>query len=305
VRVEYASTPDLRWRAVRVGCMRKLPPDSIAQAATLAAASDVAVVFAGLTREWESEGFDRPDMDLPGEQVALIEQVAAANPQTIVVLNVGSPVNMPWLGQVAALVQAWYLGQETGNAIVDVLFGDVNPSGKLPMTFPERLQDSPAYINYPGENGRVLYGEGLFVGYRYFEEKDIDPLFPFGFGLSYTTFACRNLKLSKDHYGPGEAIHLSVEIENTGSRAGQEVVQVYVHDAESRLVRPQKELKAFSKVALEPGESKVLAFTLDEDALSYYDPASEGWVAEPGEFRVLVGSSSRDIRLVGSFELGS
>ncbi len=301
LRIEYASEPESPWRNLRVGCLLKIPADSIQQAVALAAKSDVAIVFAGLTSEWESEGFDRPDMELPGDQAKLIEQVAAVNPNTIVVLNVGSPLNMNWLDKVAAVVQAWYLGQETGHAIADVLFGDVNPSGKLPTTFPRRLQDNPAYINYPGENGQVLYGEGLFVGYRYYDKKDIAPLFPFGYGLSYTTFAYRNLKLSKPEYATGDAIRLSVDVENTGSRAGKEIVQVYLRDVQSRLMRPEKELRAFAKVALEPGETRTITFTLDEEALSYYDPMLKRWVAEAGEFQVLVGSSSRDIRLAASF----
>jgi beta-glucosidase len=193
-------------------------------------------------------------------------------------------------------------GQSRGNAIADVLFGDVNPSGKLPTTFPKRLQDNPAYLNYPGENGQVLYGEGLFVGYRYYDKKDIAPLFPFGYGLSYTTFAYRNLKLDKPKYAAGDTIQFSVDVENTGNRTGKEIVQVYVRDAQSRLMRPEKELKAFAKVALEPGETKTVTFTLDEEALSYYDPGSKRWVAEAGEFQVLVGSSSSDVRLVESFE---
>ena len=301
LRIEYASEPDSFFRNLRIGCMLQIPADSIQQAVALAAQSDVAIVFAGLTDEWESEGFDRPDMELPGDQVKLIEQVAAANPNTVVVLNVGSPLNMNWLDKVAAVVQAWYLGQETGNAIADVLFGDVNPSGKLPTTFPRRLQDNPAYINYPGENGQVLYGEGLFVGYRYYDKKDIAPLFPFGYGLSYTTFAYRNLKLSKPEYAAGDAIRLSVDVENMGSRAGKEIVQVYLRDVQSHLMRPEKELRAFDKVALEPDETRTITFTLDEEALSYYDPALKRWVAEAGEFQVLVGSSSRDIRLAASF----
>jgi len=302
LRIEYASQSGSFFQSLRVGCMQKIPDDSIQQAAALAAKCDVAIVFAGLTDEWESEGFDRPDMELPGDQAALIEQVAAANPNTIVVLNVGSPLNMSWLCNAAAVVQAWYLGQETGNAIADVLFGDVNPSGKLSTTFPKRLQDNPAYLNYPGENGQVLYGEGLFVGYRYYDKKDIAPLFPFGYGLSYTTFAYRNLQLSKPKFSAGETIGFSVDVENTGSRAGKEIVQVYVRDTQSRLVRPEKELQAFAKVMLEPGETKTVEFTLDQDALSYYDPASKRWVAESGEFQVLVGSSSRNIRLVESFD---
>ena len=176
---------------------------------------------------------------------------------------------MNWLDKVAAVVWAWYPGQECGNAIADVLFGDVNPSGKLPTTFPKRLQDNPAYLNYPGENGQVYYGEGLFVGYRYYDKKDIAPLFPFGYGLSYTTFAYRNLVLDDT----GDVIRVSVDVQNTGHRAGKEIVQVYVRDVQSRLVRPEKELKAFAKVALEPGETKTVTLTLDQEALSYYDPA--------------------------------
>jgi beta-glucosidase len=295
------SEPDLPMYRLHLGAAPKVPADSIQQAVALAAKSDVAVVFAGLTDEWESEGFDRPDMGMPGDQAQLIEQVAAANPNTIVVLNAGSPLNLDWLDQVAAVVQAWYLGQETGNAIADVLFGDVNPSGKLPTTFPKRLQDNPAYLNYPGENGQVLYGEGLFIGYRYYDKKDIAPLFPFGYGLSYTTFAYRNLKLSKPEYAAGDTMDLSVDVENTGNRAGKEIVQVYLRDVQSRLMRPEKELKAFAKVALEPGETKTVTFTLDEEALSYYDPGTKRWTADAGEFHVLVGSSSSDIRLVKRF----
>jgi len=274
----------------------------------LASRSDVAIVVAGLTDEWESEGFDRVDMELPGSQAELIERVAAANPKTIVVLNAGSPVTMNWLDKVAAVVQAWYGGQEAGNAIADLLFGDTNPSGKLPTTFPKRIQDNPAYINYPGENGKVLYGEGIFVGYRYYDKKDVEPLFPFGHGLSYTTFAYGNLVLSAAEYGPedetnGGAIRVSVDVQNTGTRAGQEVVQLYVRDLESSLVRPDKELKAFAKVALEPSETRTVAFNLGRDELSFYDPARRQWVVEPGEFEILVGSSSRDIRMVGALTL--
>src|SRR5262249_44005216 len=159
----------------------------------LAARADVALLFVGLNGDWESEGHDRADMELAGAQVVLIERVAAANPKTVVVLQTGSPVAMPWLDQVAGVLQAWYPGQECGNAIRDGVFGDVTPSGKLPQTFPRRLEDNPAYINYPGENGRVYYGEGLFVGYRYYEKKLVEPLFPFGFGLSYTSFAYANM----------------------------------------------------------------------------------------------------------------
>jgi len=303
--VEYAYVGDGHWRTLRVGCAPAVPAGVVEAAVALASRSDVAIVFAGLTDDWESEGFDRVDMELPGRQAELIERVAAANPNIVVVLNVGSPVTMRWLDRVAAVVLTWYGGQEAGNAIADVLFGDANPSGKLPTTFPRRIQDNPAYINYPGENGKVLYGEGIFVGYRYYDEKDVEPLFPFGHGLSYTTFAYRHLVLSAAEYGLEEEIKVSVDVQNTGGRAGQEVVQLYVRDLESSLARPKKELKAFAKLALEPDETRTVTFVLGQDALSFYDPARGQWVVEPGAFEILVGSSSRDIRLTSCFAVKS
>ncbi|HCJ34624.1 MAG TPA: glycosyl hydrolase, partial [Ktedonobacter sp.] len=266
-------------------------------------ASDVAIVCVGFGGEWQSEGFDRPNMDLPGKQDTLVEQIAAANPRTIVVLNTGSPISMPWLEQVAAVMQAWYPGQECGNAIADVLFGDSNPSGKLPQTFPVRLEDTPAYLNFPGENGKVHYGEGLFVGYRYYDAKKIAPLFPFGFGLSYTTFAYSSLSLSTQQIGPDDTCSVSVDITNTGQRAGKEIVQVYVRDQQASLQRPEKELKAFAKVQLKPGERKTVTLSIGRDALAYYDDLAREWVAEAGEFEVLVGASSQDIRATATFTL--
>ena len=289
------------WRITNIGCLLPLPANPIAEAEKLAASCDVAIVFAGLTSEWESEGFDRVDMDLPGEQNQLIARVAAANPNTIVFLSCGAPLRMPWIDQVAGVFHAWYLGQETGNAMADVLFGTVNPSGKLPTTFPKHLQDNPAYINYPGENGRVHYGEGLFIGYRYYDKKEVEPLFPFGYGLSYTTFTYRNLSLNASQYGPGDEIKVSLEVENTGARPGAEIVQCYLHDVASRLVRPEKELKAFTKVFLQPGEAKQVIFTLHRDALAYFDDKVMSWVTDPGDFEILIGSSSRDIRLQSRF----
>ena len=184
-----------------------------------------------------------------------------------------------------------------------MLFGDTNPSGKLPQTFPVRLEDNPAYLNYPGENGRVHYGEGLFVGYRYYEKKQITPLFPFGFGLSYTTFSYGALRLSAKEVRPDDSLQVSVDVTNTGQRAGKEVVQLYVRDVTSSLHRPNKELKAFAKVHLEPGESKTVTLTLARDALAYYDDLAHQWIAEAGEFEVQVGSSSQDIRAKASFTL--
>ncbi len=303
LQIEYRWEGGADWRVLRLSCRPPALIASMKDAVALAARSDVAIVVVGQTDEWEREGEDRADMELPGDQAALIERVAAANPSTIVVVNSGSPITMNWLDRVAAVVQVWYLGQEMGNAIADVLFGDVNPSGKLPTTFPARLQDNPAFLNYPGENGEVLYGEGIFVGYRYYDAKGIEPLFPFGHGLSFTEFVYSNLRLDAPEYAPGEEIRVSLDVQNTGSQAGKEVIQIYVRDVESRLRRPVKELKAFAKVALEPGETKTLSIVLDRQALAYYDPSQKCWVAEPGEFNVLVGASCQDIRLVGHFSL--
>lgn len=302
-QLDYTTEGAQMLNGARVGCMQPIPADSVRRAAKLAAESDVALVFVGLNHEWESEGFDRPDMELVGEQVALIEQVAAANPNTVVVLQTGSPVRMPWLDKVAAVVQAWYPGEEVGNAIADVLFGVVPPSGRLPQTFPVRIEDNPAYINYPGENGKVHYGEGIFVGYRYYDKKKVEPLFPFGFGLSYTTFAYTNLRLSAAQIKPDEMLKVMVDVTNTGKREGQEVVQVYVRDERSALMRPEKELKAFAKVNLKPGETQTVTLTLNRESLAYYDDLKGAWVAEAGEFVVLVGASSRDIRAQAAFTL--
>lgn len=304
ITVEYSRQNAPMIGGLRIGCLPPVIGDPMQRAVEAAAAADVALLFMGLSDEWDSEGFDRPDMELPGEQVALIERVAAVNPRTIVVLTSGGPLNMlPWLDKVAAVVQAWYPGQELGNAVADVLFGDVNASGKLPTTFPKRLEDNPAYLNFPGENGKVTYGEGIFVGYRYYDKKKIEPLFPFGHGLSYTTFAYSNLRLSATTIAPEETLAVAIDITNTGTRAGKEIVQLYVRDVAARLMRPEQELKGFAKVALAPGETRTVTFTLGKEALSYYDPAVPGWVAEAGEFEVRVGASSRDIRATATFTL--
>lgn len=299
--LEYRWEGVMPWHEMVIGCLPPQPDHSFEEAIALAKTSDVAVVVVGLTREWESEGFDRESMTLPGRQDELIEQVAAVNSNTIVVIIAGSPVEMPWLEQVSAVLQAWYLGQETGNALADVLFGAVNPSGKLPTTFPKCLKDNPAYINYPGENGRVHYGEGIFVGYRYYDIKDIEPLFPFGYGLSYTTFEYSDLQIGQAEYSNGQSIVISMYVRNSGRYQGAETVQLYLRDETSSLRRPEKELKAFSKVTLQPEEQCRLVFTLTEESLAFYDDLDCHWRVEPGTFRVLVGASSRDIRLEGTF----
>ncbi|HVN16784.1 MAG TPA: glycoside hydrolase family 3 C-terminal domain-containing protein [Anaerolineales bacterium] len=297
VKVEFLWEGNPRWRSIRVSHLAPIPADPMAEAVALAKHADVAIVVAGLTNDWESEGYDRVDINLPGQQNELIEKVAAANPNTIVVLNAGSPVTMPWADKVSAILDQWYNSQECGNALADVLFGDVSPSGKLPTTFPVRYEDNPAFLNYPGENGQVLYGEGLFVGYRYYDAKKIAPLFPFGHGLSYTTFEYSNIKLGAPRFTAEEGLDISFDIRNTGKRAGKEISQVYVHDKSAGLVRPEKELKAFSKVELAPGQSKTIILHLDREAFWYYHPARGGWIVEPGEFEILVGGSSHNLPL--------
>jgi beta-glucosidase len=305
LRIEVLKKGNLPFGGVRIGCLPPVPSDSIDRATALAARSDLALLFVGLSEEWESEGFDRPDLELVGDQVALIERVAAANPKTVVVLNTGSPISMEWLDKVAAVVQAWFPGQEAGNAISDVLFGDTNPSGKLTQTYPKRLEDNPAYINYPGENGKVYYGEGLFVGYRYYDKKKITPLFPFGYGLSYTTFQYSNLRLDKSQIEAGDELLVSIDVTNTGHHAGKEVVQLYIRDMKSSRVRPIKELKGFTKVDLAPGETRTVSLPVRRESLAFYDDFVHQWTAEAGEFEVLVGASSLDIRATAQFRLTS
>ena len=240
-------------------------------------------------------------MRLVGRQDELIARVAEANPRTVVVLNTGSPIEMPWINAVPAVLQSWYGGQDAGTALADVLFGDVSPSGRLPTSIPRRLEDTPAYLTYPGENGKVHYGEQLFVGYRYYDKRRIDPLFPFGHGLSYTTFEYANLRMNGDSFAPGDLMEVKVDVTNAGARSGQEVVQLYVRDVASRLSRPERELKAFAKVHIEAGATKTVTLPLNQRSLAYYDPAAGGWVTEPGEFVLEIGPSSRDLRVTGSF----
>ena len=309
VRLEYGpkTAAELELSAVRIGMFQPLPDAAVDRAAKLAAASDVAIVCVGLNGEWETEGNDRADMELVGQQNELVSRVAAANPNTVVLLQTGSPVTLPWLGEVAAALQLWYPGQECGNAAADVLLGNVNPSGKLPQTFPAQLSDSPVMdgntSTYPGEEGQVFYREGIFIGYRYFEHQGIKPLFPFGFGLSYTTFDYGDVSLSAETVAAGGTVKVSLPITNSGDRAGQEVVQLYVWDTEASLERPEKELKGFAKVALEPGETKTAEFSLNMRSLAYFDEAQNAWVAEAGAFEVLIGASSDDIRTSATLTL--
>ena len=282
----------------------------IAEAVQAAKSADIAIVIGGLNKNFDTEGSDRPDMKLPGGQDDLINQVVAANPHTIVVLISGSPVEMgPWLQKVPAVLQAWYGGSEAGTALARVLFGDVNPSGKLPCTFPKQLSDTPAAAfgpeAYPGVGGQEYYREGLLVGYRWYDTKKIEPLFPFGYGLSYTTFKYSNLKITPGDQAKGVWATAQFDLTNTGARDGAEVAELYVHQNQPTLTRPEKELKGFQKVALKAGETKTVSIPLAQRSFAYYDPEKKGWLAEAGDFQILVGASSRDIRLTDTFKLAS
>ena len=269
----------------------------IDQAVAIAQTADVALLYIALPSYKESEGYDHTDLDLTAQQVALIQAVTAVQSNTVVILNNGAPVVMSeWLDGTAAVLEAWMMGQAGGGAIADVLFGRVNPSGKLAETYPLRLADTPSYLNFPGENGTVRYGEGLFIGYRYYDAKEMPVLFPFGYGLSYTSFAYSNVRVSADSFRDVDGVTVSVDVSNTGPVAGKEIVQVYVHDHESRLIRPYKELKGFAKVSLEPGETKTVTIPLNFRAFAYFDPAHNQWVTESGQFDILIGASSADIR---------
>ncbi|MDX1614420.1 MAG: glycoside hydrolase family 3 C-terminal domain-containing protein [Candidatus Promineifilaceae bacterium] len=269
----------------------------IDEAVTSAGASDVTLLYIALPSYVESEGYDRDDLDLTQQQRTLIQAVAAVQPDTVVILNTGSAVTMTdWIDGPAAVLEAWLMGQGGGSAIADILFGHVNPSGKLAETFPLKLEDTPAHLNFPGENGRVRYGEGLFIGYRYYDERQAPVLFPFGHGLSYTTFSYGNARVSADQLKDVDGLTVSVDVTNVGEMAGSEVVQVYVHQQEPRLKRPDKELKGFARVDLAPGETKTVSISLDQRAFAYYDPAHGRWVTEDGRFDILVGASAADIR---------
>jgi beta-glucosidase len=269
----------------------------IDEAVAAAQAAEVALLFVALPPVIESEGYDRPNMDLTAQQVALIKAVTAVQPNTVVILNTGSAVAMTdWLEGTAAVLQAWFMGQGGAGAIADILFGQVNPSGKLAETFPLKLSDNPAHLNYPGAEGVVRYGEGLFIGYRYYDAKEMPVLFPFGHGLSYTTFEYSNPQVSAATFRDVDGVIVSVDVTNTGRRAGQEIVQLYVHDHESGLVRPPKELKGFAKVNLAPGETQTVTMPLDFRAFAFYHSGHKQWITEDGRFDLLIGASAADIR---------
>lgn len=273
--------------------------DLIEEACAAAREADVALIFAGLPEIYESEGFDRDHMRMPESHNALILKVAEANPNTVVVLSNGAAVEMPWAGKVRAILEGFLGGQASGSAAVDVLFGKINPSGKLAETFAHRLEDHPSTRYFPAGPKTVEYRESLFVGYRYFDTAKKPVLFPFGFGLSYTTFEYSDLQLSSPVINDEEELKVSIRVKNTGPVAGSEVVQLYVRDVEATVFRPSKELKGFEKVALQPGEEKEVKFSLDKRAFAFYHTGIRDWHVESGSFEILVGASSQDIRARG------
>jgi beta-glucosidase len=282
-------------------------PDLAQRAVAAAKIADVVIYIGGLSKEpgGDSEGTDRRDYKLPYGQDALIQKIEAANKKTIVVL-LGTPSEMDtWVGKASAVLQAWYGGMESGNALAEILFGDVNPSGKLPCTIAKKLEDSPAHAlrAYPGSDSVVTYSEGLLVGYRWFDTKKIEPQFPFGFGLSYTTFKYSDLKLISTGSTNGTIVQAQFDIENNGNRPGAEIAELYVHEDRAHLMRPEKELKGFKRVYLQPGERQTVTIPLTETAFGYYDPSQKSWVAQKDNFKILIGSSSADIRLDADYSL--
>ena len=275
----------------------KTDPAMLAEAVSAASKADTAVVFVGLPDAFESEGADRTHLHLPENQNELVLAVAAANPNTVVVFHGGSPVELPWLKQVPALLCMYLGGEQVGSATVDLLYGTVNPSGHLAETWPVRLVDNPSYLNFPGEDGVVTYSEGIYVGYRYYDKKEMAVNFPFGHGLSYTEFSYSNLRIDKNVLTDQETVTVWADVTNVGKTAGKAVVQLYVRDVESTVRRPVRELRAFEKLTLQPGETKTLCFRLDKYAFAYYEPKIHDFFVESGEFVIEIGESSRDIRL--------
>lgn len=267
------------------------------EAVKLAEECENVVIFAGLPDRFETEGVDRKHLQLPENQNHLIARIAQINPNTVVVLHNGAPVEMPWISEVPAVLEMYLGGDGVSAAALSILYGTVNPSGKLAETFPLKLEDNPSYLNFPGENGVSHYREGIFVGYRYYDKKKMNVLFPFGHGLSYTTFSYEDMTLSRESFSEGETIQVSFTLKNTGDRAGAEAVQLYIGSIDPKVIRPIKELKDFQKVFLQPGESKRITFEVDSSKLSYYETKLDDWFAPSGSYRIMIGSSSEDIRL--------
>ena len=274
------------------------------EAVKAAAEADKAVIFAGLPESFESEGYDRSHMRLPECQNRLITEILKVQPNTVIVLHNGSPVEMPWLGEIKGLLETYLGGQAGGAAAANILYGKINPSGKLAETMPLKLSDNPSYLNFGGGE-KVEYREGISVGYRYYDTKEMDVAFPFGYGLSYTTFAYSNLKLSMENPTEKDTVMVSADVTNTGKSAGKEVVQLYIRDLTGSAIRPEKELKGFEKVFLEPGETKTVTMELNKRSFAWYNTELHDWFAASGDYEILVGASSRDIRLTETLHLNS
>ncbi len=321
VSIELRSTvvDQALMAGAKLGIIPALPADSIDRAVAAAAVADVAIVVVGTDGDWETEGVDRTSMHLPGAQDELVARVLEVAPDAVIVVNAGSVVAMPWAGDARAVLQTWFGGQEMAAALSDVVFGDADPGGRLPTTVPRRLEDNPSWGNFPAEGGRVRYGEGLLVGYRWYESRGIDVEFPFGHGLSYSTFEIGEPRLTQSTFVPGATVRVAVPVTNVGSRAGTEVVQLYVAPQGARVFRPEKELKAFAKVALDAGASTVVEVELDDRAFARWaapDPALDevmgrlathvpwtsspagadqhGWIVDPGTYELRIGRSSAD-----------
>jgi beta-glucosidase len=303
VTIEFGTKAFATLGLAAFACGIGLPlgDDAIAEAVRAARNADVALLFIGRNGEWDTEGSDLPGILLPGRQNELVAAVAQANPNTVVVLQTGGPVEMPWLQSVAAVLQAWYPGQEAGNAIADVLTGASEPGGRLPQTFPVRWADNPAHSQdrevYPGLEGKVRYEEGIFVGYRHYDRLGMTPLFPFGFGLGYTSFELSDLAVDSSRFESDGEVTATLTVRNTGTRVGSTVVQLYISDEVSSLPRPAKELKAFAKVALDAGQSQEVSLTLDARAFAFYREKAKHWLVEAGEFTLRVGQSSDNLPL--------
>ena len=276
-----------------------------AEAVETAKKAKVAVLFIGLPESFETEGLDRKHMRLPLCQSDLVDAVCTVQPNTVVVLHNGSPVEMPWVDKVKGILEAYLGGQATGQAVVNLLFGKANPCGRLPETFPIKLEDNPSYLYFKGEGGKVEYREGVFVGYRYYETKKAEVLFPFGYGLSYTEFEYSNLILDKSKMADTDVLMVSVDVKNTGTMAGKEVVQLYVSPEGGEIIRPIKELRAFEKVELIPGETKTVTFQLEKRAFAYWNTKIHDWHVESGKYKVMIGKSVRDIVETKKVELES
>ena len=304
---EYSFQVEYKWEgrfpAVQIGMLAPDDHDLMEAAVNLAKESDATILLVGTNSDWETEGNDRDSLLLPLRQNELIEKVCKVNKNTVVVLNTGSPCEMPWNDEANAILQCWFPGQEFGNSLADIIFGKVNPSGKLPTTFPIKLEDTPAYNTYPGKDLQMDYEEGLYIGYRWYEKENITPLYPFGHGLSYTSFTYSNTRAIPPK-GTSSVAAFEVEITNTGEIEGKEVIQCYASIQNSKIDRPLKELKKFQKVNLTPGESKKITFEVNERDLSYWNTETKTWQVEPAQYIFEFGSSSADIRESAEVWLG-